>query len=133
MKSQQLEHQSKGVSVSVLCVPCCHILVLLIPLSARPCPFTSWGSKVSKIKNLYFLASIPPCTASISSKFLLCLLWRLCSHLRVGAVKLVGTCWIHLLGDWPATGRFFLLSPPESLSLRISVSERLYSSDILPC
>lgn len=32
-----------------------------------------------------------------------------------------------------ATGRVFLLSPPESLSLRISVSERLYSKDTLLC
>lgn len=92
VNSQQLEHQSKGESA----FQCFAFLAVILWFCLSSClqgPAHSLLGvvKLSKIKNLYFLASIPsPCTASISSKFLLCLLWKLCSHLRVGAVKLVG-------------------------------------------
>ena len=88
MNSQQLEHQSKGeLAFQCFVFPAVIVWFCLSPCLQYPAHSLLWIVKLSKIKKLYFLGSIlSPCTASISSRFLLCLLWRLCSHLRVSIV-----------------------------------------------
>ena len=124
MNSQQLEHQSKGgISVSGFVFLAVVFWFCLSPCLQPPAHSLLGRVKLSKIKKLCFLGSfLSPRTASISSRFLFCLLWRLCSHLRVGAVKLVGHTGFTYFRL--ANGKFFLLSPPESFLIFEDISFR---------